>query len=166
VRWWWRFPCSEIYQQPKQRPRAAGVMTVVVVLATPPTLTDPGTNPPTQLSPSAPSTSKTSRTKAHPRTDRTGISSLVSGAGRARLPTLRLGYKEGWNENLAARYPVYRAWGDERWEMGEEKNCGGGLGGEDEGGGGLVWRGWCWGWRQAGVMREKVKSSSIVPFCP
>ncbi len=96
-------------------------MTVVVVLAIPPTLTDPGTNPPTQLSPSAPSTSKTSRTKAHPRTDRTGISSLVSGAGRARLPTLRLGYKEGSNENLAARYPVYRAWGDERWEIGEEK---------------------------------------------
>jgi hypothetical protein len=100
---------------------AAGLMTVVVVLATPPTLTDPGTNPPTRSSPSAPSTSKTSRTKAHPRTDRTGISSLVSGAGRARLPTLRLGYKEGWNENLMARYPVYMAWGDERWEMGEEK---------------------------------------------
>jgi len=32
-----------------------------------------------------------------------------------------LGYKEGWNENLAARYPVYGAWGDERWEIGEEK---------------------------------------------
>lgn len=32
-----------------------------------------------------------------------------------------VGIQGDWNTNVVARYPVYRAWGDERWEMVEER---------------------------------------------
>lgn len=115
------FPVLRNLSITKAAAAAAAVMAVVVVLAIPSTLIDPGTNPPTQLSPSAPSTSKTSRTKAHPRTEPDWDLELGFGCWESPAANAPVGIQGDWNENLMVRYPVYWAWGDERWEMGEEK---------------------------------------------